>query len=343
MIITLSRELKVESALLHGRVSFYRRIPYIIPMLIRAREGGGSTPQAMSEHLCVGSDVICMHILEECEKEGLVERDGHAYNITPAGDDAISENQVPATIRNTFLVHYAPDPLLDAKHKVLLICDGGSEAGDRRARTRGPEDPDIFGGSRIKTLFGEKHVIRIVEADSMAVLESSASGRITWSLSKTKSEVVVRLDGQTSRIDPPSTKFEYIWNELLGRLSMEDDWDTKNDRLLVCYWTLDDGERRTMKTKLHVRADSIDAFGAYDEFDVEVDIYPADQDSAQRWAQDLLAQSVANYVTMQEFDNLKRTVAARFPEYVVEFESRESYADNIGFKWHIRAMEDWGF
>lgn len=344
-MIILSRKMDLVPALLNGQISFYRPIPYMMPILMQVREENGSTPQSVSDHLCVGSTIICGSILDACAKEVLVRRVGDIYRITTAGEAAISENLIPETKCDTFWVCYALHPLLGDKPRILLIRDAGPDAGDRHIQIQGPEDPDIFGHSRIETLFENEHRIRIVKAESMDILKSSSiSGRITWSLSKAKSEVKVQYSKdklfETCQIDPPDVKFEAIWCELLNKLYMEDYWDYKNCRLLVDT-NVDADERRAMKKILQIEEGFIDVFGEYDGFEVEVDIYPANQRVAQDWAQDLLAGSVADYVTAQRFKDIKRSVAARFPEYKVEFRDRASYIDDIEFRWYIQAMEDW--
>lgn len=345
-MITLNHKLDLTTALLHGKISFYRPIPYIIPILMRVREEHDSTPQSVSDHLCIDSTVMCGSILETCKEEGLVRRVGGTYHITDSGNDAISDSLIPETRCDTFWVCYAQHVLLGDRPRILLVRDADRYTGDRQMQIRGPEDPDIFEDSRMETLFGDARRIRIVKVDSMEILESSSTSvNITWSLSKTKSQVkVLYCDGKHSgscQIEPPDVKFEAIWRQLLRRCHMTHDWDYKNDRLLVDTNT-DADERRAMKKILYIKDGFMDVFGEYDGFEVEVDIYPANQRSAQDWAHDLLAGSVADYVTAQGFEYLKESVAARFPEYSVEFGDRNSYIDDIEFSWHIRAMEDWG-
>ena len=368
--ITLEREVDVWAGRVVGTIAFPHRREELLPVLLQARDGDGTTAEDVAEHLLFGRDGrrnVARRLLDIAESLGLVVRDGRAYTLTEDGERAANEKEVFVPQDGAWTVWASDDPLLPSP--VLRIdpwqdpCAFDEVNGGRdKQRNNGKQTNREFaplprflretGVPRLAAATGKFVRIDDLKNKTEPVASESDGLRLKWHVHRGVLSLKGRLADNPvdTELDAPSVRPDDIWRSLLEGDGLWHRWDSDKQALRTPFVDAIDGERHSLVRQIRFQSPSLADYGTFDPTTVaDVPLAAASAEDAESWARWRLAAAIRQYATSARFDAWGKEAAAPFSEFAPRLPDRTALREALADAdtpeginhWHLTAAEDW--
>jgi len=126
----------------------------------------------------------------------------------------------------------------------------------------------------------------------------------------------------------PEINIDELWLSLLGDLKY--DWDSTKNALKVKFTNLSDSEKRTMKKTFKINNPIIPDLGMFDSTEIrDIHIIPKGKDDAQLWAEWLLIDKIVNYISKEQYKEMKNEIENQFEDFEINFPSMSELAKKV--------------
>ena len=364
--VVLKRPIDIQGWCVVGLVSKAGRRKELEPVLLRARETGGTNATDVAEHLFFepSRKIVAERLLRIGTKYGLLKGNGREYVLTEDGERAIATDEVFVPEHGAWTVWMSEDPLLPSP---LLRIEAWDEPGaypETRRRLDGGgersfvELPGTIRGVQkmeITPPASEDGIaVRIGELEEKAeAVDSGVSLSLTWNVREHRLRLGGKWGGETvdSELGAPETTPDKIWEALLDGEGLSGDWDLQRSALRVSFQETTGSERESMSRDLEFRKPSVPGFGEFDPLKVGgIAIAARSRDDAREWSAWRLNARVRDFATSERYDEWRKEAAAPFAEHRPELPARAELAASewrpvVGRPapqaWHLIAAEDW--
>ena len=359
--IILERSVPVKCWRVIGQVAKAEKRPELIPVLLRARETGGTDARDLAGHLLFEPQsrrVVGERLLHIAHDYGLIETEGsnRLFALTEAGETAIDTEEVLVPERGTWSIWTSDDPLLP---RILRIepwkePSARKEIFDKVSARRQVPLPDWLrdvAGTPIKPA-AQGTAVRIDELEGEA---EAVDGRLRlrWNVGEGRLQLTGTLEGTKieTELEPPSISLNQIWRTLLKEEVLLDRWDVDREILHVTFDETNETERQAMSRDLEFDSPIIPGYWKFEPVTVrEVPITPAIEADAQLWAKWRLRARIRDYATSERYATWRAEAAEPFDQYDVELPTRSELFDEFWNPtanrpepeaWRLAAAEDW--
>lgn len=369
MHIVLERQLDVECWRVIGRIAKAAKRAELMPVLLRAREVGGTDTGDLAKHLLFDSSsrrVVAERLLKISEHYGLLqqrepERD---YVLTESGHQALASEQVFVPEYGTWTIWASSDPLLATP---ILRVEPFEEptaydevwgksrdnARDRPFKRLPPWIRDTVGLVAVP-IVGGGTPLRIDHLEmECEVAEPAAELCAVWDVSDSRLRVEGMLDNTPvdTAVEAPQAEINDVWRQLLDSEGLWSHWDPKAGALRVDFEDVAPGERESLVRAVEFQNPKITGLGTFENATVEgVDLRARSKHDANTWAEWRLRARVCDYATDESFSTWTAEAIAPFAEFQPSTPSRKTLADAAwrtpaerlsARAWHLMAAEDW--
>ena len=362
--LILTRRIVVQGWRAVGQVATAVRRRELEPVLLRAREAGGTDAEDVARHLLFAQSrkTVARRLLRIGAALGLLEEHGREFALTESGERAIAAGKVFVPEHGAWTVWASDDPLLPSP--VLHIeaadePDAVAESRDRKERRSFEPLPEWIRGTEraeiVPPAAGDGIAIRIdgLEEEAEAV-EVDALMRLSWNVREGRLRLHGKRDGRTVdfELEAPETAPDEIWDVLLDCEGLSNDWDRCRRSLRTPFGQTTERERECMLRKVEFREPTVPGYGEFDSLTVpDVAVTARSREDARQWSLWRLNTRIRDYATVQRYDQWNRDAVAPFVEYEPELSSRSALAQVAWASaagrpdartWHLVAAEDWG-
>lgn len=364
--IHLRRTIQVHCWRVSGQIAKAAKRPDLMPVLLRARESGGTDPSDVAEHLLFEPSsrrVVAERLLRVAVLYRLLEQEDGRYVLTESGHAAVDEEQVLVPEHGTWTVWASDDPLFATP---VLRVEPWSEP-NAYSEVRG-EKRDSAGNRRFATLpWWLREAVGVVAVPLVGgaplridelkaegeVAEPEATLRAEWDVSGARLRVRGTLgDAQVdTALDAPRVAADEVWLQLLQAEGLAPQWDPTTLALRVGVEETAPHERESMVRAVGFHHPRIAGLGAFDPTTVEgVALRPRTADDARPWAEWRLSARVRDYATAGRFSQWTAEAVAPFAEFEPSVPTRPELAGAAWRErpgrptpaaWHLVAAEDW--
>jgi len=372
--LTLTRRIGVFAWRVTGEVARATPRDWEIAVLKLVRDHETAEAEDVAAELLDGRLPVARRLLHICERNGLIEGQGRAYRLTPAGVEAAESGRVFVPEEGSWTLWASRDPLLptpilsvapwsepSAFDEVVRNGRGGRDGAgaDDRHFERLPGWVTSVQGVPLVPTAGNGEAVRIDSFGKEQQAEPAdpeAALRVTLRVRPegVTCELTGRLDGRDVRVDlpPPELAHPAVWQTLLAGEGLDRQWDAVRAALRVGFGDTTERERATHERALTFTKPQLPDLGVLDETSVEgVPVASASIDDANAWARWHLRQSVEAYATAARFSSWQADALAHFPEFSVSLPDRAELARDVwrvdlGTRpepayWQLQAAEDW--
>ena len=350
--LVLEAKIPLRCHVVRADISRATEISHVLPILMHVQElEGGATPESLSGELFHGRKPLSQRLLDSCCNDGLLRKHDQRYFLTEDGSSAINDKRVFVSKKAMWKIYYSSHPIIPDTRRVLKIDHAQKEAGYRPRESDHLQHleqdiQELAGGWIMTSCFGEDRVFRIntivgfekiIRPDMNVTLrlEIGQKGSTLRLISSDKDDEDALLEGS-------DMTYRVAWSQLLEQEEIRG-WDSERDRLQVSYDDTTREERRSMKKALDFNPAILGC--RFNPLKKTVDIYPKHRHDAQRWADDLFADRVRDYLTREEYQKIVAGIKTQFSDFEISFGER---ADRIAEEewgsprfWYVRAAEDW--
>lgn len=367
--IVLERSLEVRCWRVIGQIAKAEKRKELIPVLLRAREAGGTDARDLAEHLfCEPNSrlVVAERLLNIAEAYGLVtkeERD-RVFTLTETGEKAIDTDEVFVPELGTWTICASEDPLLPSP---ILRVDPWNEPSAfdeikgkkrERAKERSPEDVPAWLREVV-----EKPITPAADAVAVCIdhLENKAEAvetndtlSLSWNVGDGRLQLTGNLEGKkvSTELEVPARSSDQIWLTLLENEALLGLWDRNRHKLRVSFDETDETEREAMVRDLRFESPTVPDYGMFDPLTVTaVPITAKSPADAQSWAKWRLRARIRDYATSERYAAWCDEAASPFDRNELALPTRKKLAQesrNLTTSrpepriWHLNAAEDWG-
>ena len=363
--IVLRRQIAIRIWHVVGSVAKAVRRKELEPVLLRARERGGTDAEDVAEHLlCARSrKVVAERLLRIGAAYGLLREDRRRYALTEDGDRAIANGRVFVPEHGAWTVWVSEDPLLPSP---LLCMEAWNERDDAYTETR-PDAKDRrsfeslpsglrdIQGTEITPLASDDGLaVRIDELGEQAeAADPDGSLSLTWNVHKRQLRLQGKLSGKEvdSETEAPGILPDETWGAILGSEGLLEDWDPRRRALRISFGETTENERTSMSRDLPFRKPSVPGFGEFEPLTVAgVSIAARSPDDARRWSVWRLNARIHDFATSKRYDEWRKEAAAPFVEHGPKLPTRAELAESewgsvtgrpTPRAWRLIAAEDW--
>lgn len=370
--INLKRAVPVRCWRVVGQIAKAKKRPELIPVLLRAREKGGTDARDLAEHLLFESrsrKVVGERLLHIACAYGLVETEGRdrVFNLTEAGETAIETDEVLVPEYGAWTIWASEDPLL--RYPILRIDpwkepNASEELYGKERRNARKRSADAL-PSWLREAAGKaarpgaqqnSGEIRIEDLESQAeAVYNGETLRLRWNVTDHRLQLTGNLGGDEVatelEVPPEAPEPGDIWLTLLEGRRLQERWDEDEQRLRVTFDETGDAEREAISRDLEFESPVIPGYGEFETLTVRgVPITPAIEADAQSWAKWRLQTRIQDYATSERYATWCAAAADPFDEYEVDLPSRTELFNEFSNRtanrpeprfWHLAAAEDW--
>ena len=350
--LVLEAKIPLKCHVVQADISRATEISHVLPILMHVQElEDGATPESLSGELFHGRKPLSQRLLDSCCNDGLLRKYDQRYFLTEDGSSAISDKRVFVSKKAVWKLYYSSHPIIPDTRRVLKIDHAQKEAGyrpreDDHLQHLEQDIRELAGGWIMTSCFGEDRVFRIntivgfekiIRPDMNVTLrlEIGQKGSTLRLISSDKDDEDALLGGL-------DMTYRVAWSRLLEQEEIRG-WDSERDRLQVSYGDTTREERRSMTKALDFNPEILGC--GFNPLKKTVGIYPKHRHDAQRWADDLFADGVRDYLTREKYQKIVAGIKTQFPDFEISFGER---ADRIAEEewgsprfWYVQAAEDW--
>ena len=365
--VVLKKQIAIRVWRVVGSVAKAVRRKELEPVLLRAREGGGTNAEDVAEHLFFerSRKVVAERLLRIGAAYGLLMEDRRRYTLTEDGDRAIANRKVFVPERGAWTMYISEDPLLPSP---LLCIEAWEESGTYDAYTETRQDAkdqrsfeplptelrNIQGTETTPLASGDGIAVRIDELEEQAeAADPDGSLSLTWSVQECRLRLQGKLNERKvdSEVKAPDISPDETWEALLGSERLLKDWDRRRHALRISFGETAEDERNRMSRDLAFRKPSVHDFGEFEPLTVPgVPIAARSPDDARQWSVWRLKASIRDFATSKRYDEWRKEAAAPFAEHDPKLPTRAELArsewDSVTGRptpraWHLIAAADW--
>lgn len=362
--VILTRRVVAQGWRAVGQIATAVRRKELEPVLLRAREAGGTDAEDVARHLLFAQSrkTVAERLLRIGAALGLLEEHRREYALTESGERAIAAGKVFVPEHGAWTVWASDDPLLPSPVLHIEAADEpDAVAESRNGKERRSFEPlpdwirGIEGAEIVPPATGDGIAIRIdgLEKEAEAV-EVDASLHLIWNVRERR----LRLHGTRVghkvdfEVEAHEAVPDRIWDALLDCEGLSNDWDRRRCVLRTPFGQTTERERESMLRDVEFHEPIVPGYGKFDPLTVpDVAITARSREDAQQWSLWRLNTRIRDYATVQRYDEWSRDAVAPFVEYVPELPSRSALAQAAWVSasgrsdartWHLVAAEDWG-
>ena len=365
--LVLTRQIDASGWLVIGFVAKACKRRELEPVLLRARETGGTTAGDVAKHLFFAESrtVVANRLLRIADMLGLLEEhERGVFVLTPNGETAIEKGEVFVPEHGAWAVWVSEDPLLASP---VLRIDPWDKDEDAFAESqKGRKDKRCF--EKLPNLLVEiedKEVVPPAAGDGIAVrideleklaeeVDADASLHLEWNVQENRLGLRGKWGDEKvdSRLEPPQAPSDEVWEALLESEGLSEDWDRQRRALRVDFWTTNETERENMFRELEFEKPSVSEYGQFDTLKVPgVAITAASRDDALEWSNWRLRQRVRDFAASERYAEWLEEASEPFAEYSLDPPARAALAKlewdptngrPTSRAWYLIAAEDWG-
>ena len=365
--IILERLVSVGCWRVVGQVARTRRRTELMPVLLRAREAGGTDARDLAGHLLFDSRsrrIVAERLLRIGAVYGLLDENNGVFVLTEAGKQAIDTEEVFVPEDGAWILWASDDPALpspilriepwnepSAFHEIIGMKRDG--AGERRYETP-PDWLRIIVGAPVTPAAGHAEAVRIDRIEDHAeAVPAGGALRLRWNVGDRRLELAGSLEGRrvATELEAPSVPPDRVWRTLLDSAGLRDRWDEERQALRVSFDETDDAEREAMSRSLKFESPDLPGYGTFEPLTVPgVAITTESKADAQSWAQWRLNARIRDYATSERYAAWCKEAADPFDRYGIELPTRADLARASWTPatsrpepraWHLAATEDW--
>ena len=385
----LRRNIKTLCCRIKATISKAAERDDLMPVLIRARENNGTYSKDIAQHLlgeAEGREIVGKRLLDIGTSLGLLENKGEShrprYYLTKDGEKALESNKVMVPEEGTWTIWASNDPLLN--YPILHIAPYheasafdevfGKKKQETKERNDSFEDVPAWlkhaeSTADMPIALGNE-LIRIDNIDNkIEKVDANTNLVVKWFPEKSELHVEGNINGTSVNSTPnsPQVDFGSLWQELLKKENLWDQWQEAEKCLLVTFEETDESERASMLRQLRFSRPDLHKFGKFESTSQNIEIFPQSLEDAQLWARWKLLEKINAYATKAIFTKWQEEARLPFNEYAnqLTLPQRETLAQhywnnrnvsqaqqkqthnqqnlkNTSSLWHLVAVEDWG-
>lgn len=366
--VILERSVIVRCWRVVGQVAKAEKRTELIPVLLRARETGGTNARDLAEHLLFESQsrrVVAERLLNIAHAYRLVEKEkrDRVFTLTEAGETAIDTNEVLVPDLGAWTIWASEDPLLPSP---ILRVDAWNEPSafdeikgkkQESAKERSHEGLPAWLRKVVKRPItpaaGATAVCIDHLEDKAEAIETNGTLRLSWNVGDGRLQLTGTLEGKkvATELESPPISQDQIWLTFLKEEALLKWWDVDRQQLRVTFDDTDDTEREAMSRDLGFESPEIPDCGEFEPVTVrEVPITPATETDVQSWAKWRLRTRIQDYATAGRYAAWCAEAADPFDQYEIELPTRTELFDEVCNRttnrpdpkfWHLVAAEDW--
>ena len=364
--LVLKRRIDIKGWRAIGLVAKARERKELEPVLLRARETGGTDADDIARHLFFAESrkVVAERLLHIGDMLGLLGQEGGKYVLTEEGEAALETGKVFVPEHGAWSLWVSEDCLLASP--VLRVDaweedeDAVSESFKRRENGRQFEAlPDWVRNVEVVDVVppaaGDGVAVCIDELEETAeAVDADADLHLAWNVE----ERHLRLQGNWGRepidssLEAPGMAPDKVWEALLDSAGLLEDWDHRRGVLRVSFSATTGRERESMSRDLEFRQPSVPGYGDFEPVTVPgTAIAASSREDARRWAVWGLNARICDFATSQRYGEWSKEALAPFAELSPELPARDMLAASewdaatgrpTPRAWYLIAAEDWG-
>ena len=362
--VVLKRQMTIRVWRVVGFVAKAVRRKELEPVLLRAREAGGTNAEDVAEHLLFAQSrkVVAERLLRIGAVYRLLKEDRRRYTLTEDGDKAIADRKVFVPERGAWTAWVSEDPLLpspllciEAWNEPDAYTETRQDAKVQRSFERLPSELRDIQGTELTPLASVDGIaVRIDELEEQAEAAGpDGSLSLTWNVRERRLRLQGKLDGRKvdSELKAPDVPPDEIWAALLGSEGLGEDWDHRRHALRVSFQETTEKERKLMSRDLEFRKPSVPGFEKFEPLTVPgVPIAARSPTDARQWSVWRLKAGIHDFATSRRYDEWRKDAAAPFVEHDPKLPTRAELAKSewgsvtgrpAPRAWHLIAAEDW--
>ncbi|QEE14499.1 hypothetical protein DSAG12_00312 [Promethearchaeum syntrophicum] len=353
MEIELSRRIEVQKYKVILDIGIKQPRTDIIAVLKIASHYGNQINENIicNEFIFRNSTTIAQRILKRCQDFGVLDENNR---LTEDGLNALSDERIYHPKTGVYHIWITQDPLIPKKLLNLELIDEQinfrnefNAENPRRGRTdlnqSNPENslepsniidlPEwILEITRESNIILYDEIQREVRIESIEEKVESLSEyeELHVKVRINDSGCSITLDGlfHNTRTISEFPVFRIVWNELMGENIRNWNWD--NFKFAKHFEGLNETEKKTFLTQIHFENPSITGYGAFDPISMQrIKVEPFNHDEAVIWANWLFKQDITKYLFIKTYNELKRSIQAKFPKFTIEFPTREDFRTDL--------------
>lgn len=363
--VVLKRQITIRVWRVVGLVAKAVRRKELEPVLLRAREKGGTNAEDVAKHLLFARSrkVVAERLLRIGTAYGLLKEDRRIYTLTEDGDRAITEGKVFVPEHGAWTVWVSEDPLLPSP---LLCMEAWNKEPDAYTETRQDAKVersferlpcklrDILKMEIMPPASGDGIAVRIDELEEQAeAADPDGSLSLTWNVREHRLHLQGKLDGRKvdSELKAPDIPPDEIWAALLGSEGLTEDWDRQRCALRVSFGETTENEREGMSRDLAFRKPSVHDFEEFEPLTVPgVPIAARSPADARQWSVWRLKARIDDFATTKRYAGWREDAARPFVEHDPKLPTRAKLAKSewgavtgrpTPRAWHLIAAVDW--
>lgn len=364
--IRLTREIRVECWRVIGQVAKAAKRNELLPVLLRAREGGQTDAGDVAEHLLFEPSsrrVIAQRLLQIAERYGLLVQEDRQYRLTESGYTAVETKQIFIPEQGTWTVWASKDPLLHASvlrvepwRESSAFDEVRGEERDKAPKRHFKKLPqwvrNAVGVISTPSVGGAPLRIDQLE-DQGEEVNAETTLRATWDVTGARLRIDGILGGSRVNVvvDAPEIDADAVWMQLMQAEGLWSQWDDSVAALRVGFDETIAGERESLVRGVSFKRPDIESLGTFDATTVEgIALRARSVQDATRWVEWRLRERIRDYATTEHFGTWTADAVKPFAEFDPPTPSRKELAETAWrdrtdrpalSTWHLVAAEDW--
>lgn len=368
--LKLSRNMQVECWVVQGEISFAKKRPELLPLLMAVEEFSVASINDISRHLLfaeTGRRKVAERWLMIAYRYGLVslvEEKPAKYTLTEYGEDVLDTEKVFVPQQGLWKIWYSSDPLLsfpilkiestevEKSYDIIKSKKDNRESGQRDIIEEIPNALKEYFNEKIAgTTLLSKNEIKLETVEPKGEISKSGLNlQLQWDVAQ---QTVAITGANKVTSTGPNVPEENLWEAYLKNTP------TESSRPLVEYLDIKDGilkfDFESCESKDIISSQkSIDfpkisweQFGTFNPFTVRnVPIKPIDNADAQKWFDLRLEESVNSFCTKSTFEKLLDSASLGLEQFAVIKPQRsklasETWKQGSKNRWYLMATEDW--
>lgn len=362
--------MQVECWIVQGEISFAKKRPELLPLLMAVKEFGVASINDISRHLLfaeTGRRKVAERWLNIAKIYGLVSQNEEKpvkFSLTEYGEDVLETEKVFVPQQGLWKIWYSNDPLLS--FPILKIESAEIEKSydvikskkDRKDNVQ-PDTiegiPNVLAGYFNRKTSGTALLSKDeIKLETVELKGEKNKPGLNLQLQWDVAQQTVSITGANKvTTTGPSLPEEHLWKAYLkntptgsGRYLIEN-LDTEDGVLKFDFESCESKDIISSQKSIEFPKISWEQFGAFNPITVRnVPIKPTDADDAQKWFDLRIQESINTFCTESVFENLINSAKKGLEEYSPLKPERRDLAlkgwqqENKN-RWYLMATEDW--
>ena len=333
MEIILNKTIKVKKfkALIDIGIKEKRTDIVALLMIAKSHNDTLSNQIIYDEFIFRENKAMANRILQRCQELGVVNEN---LRITEEGINAREEGMIYRPYTGTYYVWATEDTLLPQKILNIEIIDENINFKNEILGQRNSEE-DTFEKNietlpewlkdaeqlkNIKLLDENKRQIRI-ESIQEKIEPISVSEKLHAQVNLSNNSKLIQFTGlfEDERELSIFPNIHSVWEQLLES-SRYEKWDWEDETLQISFKELKEKEILTFIKKFEFNSPTIENFGLFNTFSLNLKIKPQSDTDAELWGNWLLEHQIKEYMFPSVFEKYRETIYKKFQDYNIKLE-----------------------